>query len=100
MCVRERRARAETMRLSNATTMQLPDTDNYDSVLPGIHDLAEGITGAPSDEQLFIIYFAGLVGWKLHPGYLRPGAQSPDLQSIAEIARQMVTITREQSCRG
>lgn len=67
--------------------------------LPDVNELAEGIAGA-TDEQLFVIYFAGLVGWKLHPGYLRPGAQSPDLQSIAEIARQMVTITREQSCLG
>jgi len=41
------------------------------------------------DVEQWDIYFASLAGWLLHPGYLRPDAQPPTLEEIADICDQM-----------
>ena len=49
------------------------------------------------------LYFASLVGWLLHPGYLRPGTSRPDLNELADLADEMVDIRNgrmdRRSCR-
>lgn len=50
--------------------------------------------------DLFVVYFAGLVGWRMHPGYLRPGAAAPSVEECAALALRMVEITEDLSCRG
>lgn len=42
------------------------------------------------------LYFASLVGMRLHPGFLREGAQAPSLEELAELANQMMEI---RSCQ-
>lgn len=43
------------------------------------------------------IYFSGLVGWSLHPGYLRDGARSMTLDECADLADKMCEVRK---CRG
>lgn len=51
--------------------------------------------------ELFAIYFAGLVGWRMHPGYQRNSTVSPmSVEQCAELASRMVDITEDYSCRG
>ena len=51
-------------------------------------------------ENLFAIYFAGLVGWRYHPGYQREGANPPSLEECAMVAELMVEMTEAMQCRG
>lgn len=51
--------------------------------------------------QLFAIYFAGIVGWRMHPGYSRDNANPPlSVEECAKLASRMVQITEDYSCRG
>lgn len=43
--------------------------------------------------DLFAMYFSGVVGWSLHPGYFREGAKRMTLEQCAELAESMVRIT-------
>lgn len=36
------------------------------------------------------IYFSGIVGWQMHPGYLREGAKPLSLEECAQVATDMV----------
>ena len=49
-----------------------------------------------NDQQLFALYFAGIVGWTLHPGYLREGSGPKTLEQCRELAQKMVQITNEE----
>ncbi len=42
------------------------------------------------------VYFSGIVGWCLHPGY---NAGDPDLEWCADLADRMVEV-RERRCPG
>lgn len=48
------------------------------------------------DQQLFALYFAGIVGWTLHPGYLREGSEPKTLEECRALAKKMVQITNEE----
>lgn len=51
--------------------------------------------------DLFAIYFAGLVGWRMHPGYYRENTDPPlSVEQCAQLASRMVQITRDYECRG
>lgn len=51
--------------------------------------------------QLFAIYFAGIVGWRMHPGYSRENTDPPlSVEECAKLASRMVQITEDYSCRG
>ena len=43
-------------------------------------------------QQAFDVYFASLAGWRLHPGYLRDGAEPPCLEEISSIALDMLRL--------
>ncbi len=43
------------------------------------------------------LYFATIVGWQCHPGYLKSPGQKMDLHQCAELADAMCQ-TREISC--
>lgn len=50
-----------------------------------------------TDENLFAIYFSGIVGWTLHPGYLRDKESKDQIMSLtqcADLADKMVKITK------
>ena len=49
-----------------------------------------------NDQQLFALYFAGIVGWTLHPGYLREGHGPKTIEQCRELAQKMVQITNEE----
>lgn len=41
--------------------------------------------------------FLQLVGWTLHPGYLREGAKAPSLSELADLADRVVAISEDRS---
>lgn len=47
------------------------------------------------DRDLFALYFGGIVGWQLHPGYQREGAQRMPLERCRDLALEMVRLTNE-----
>ncbi len=46
------------------------------------------------------LYFASLVAWTLHPGYLREGCSPPDLEALAQLADQMMEISNGRMGSG
>lgn len=38
------------------------------------------------------IYFSGIVGWSLHPGYLREGVRPLTLDECADLADDMMEV--------
>lgn len=51
--------------------------------------------------ELFAIYFSGIAGWQMHPGYSREDSPEPlNLTECAELASAMVDITESYLCRG
>lgn len=36
------------------------------------------------------LFYSSLVSFTLHPGYLRPGAERPDLDALAKMADDML----------
>jgi len=42
-------------------------------------------------------YFASLVAWRLHPGYLREGAQAPSLEEIADMVDSMCEVRERRA---
>lgn len=49
-----------------------------------------------SDKELFALYFAGIVGWTLHPGYLRDNSQPMTVEECRALAKKMVEMTIEE----
>jgi len=47
-------------------------------------------------ESLFALYFSGVLGWQLHPGYSREGVKRLTVDECAELAEKMVEITKEK----
>lgn len=43
----------------------------------------------------FDLYFSTIVGWQLHPGYLRDNANPMPIEECAEWALKMVEIAEE-----
>lgn len=56
-------------------------------------------TETTTDFELWDLYFSGIVGWSLHPGYLKTPDQKPTLQECANLADQMILI-RRTTCHG
>ena len=53
------------------------------------------------DKASWDLYFAGIVGWTLHPGYLRENAERPNLEECAKLADEMLKIKQErEKCLG
>lgn len=51
--------------------------------------------------HLFAIYFAGIVGWRMHPGYNRENTKPPlSVEECAKLASRMVQITEDYQCLG
>jgi len=50
----------------------------------------------PTEEQAFMLYFGTLVGWTLHPGYLKPGSERLTLEQCAILADAMVAETAKR----
>lgn len=45
------------------------------------------------------LYFSGLVGWALHPGYMKDGRRTMSLEQCADLADEMMIVRRER-CLG
>lgn len=42
------------------------------------------------------LYFAQLVAWRLHPGYLRDGAKPLSIEECAKLADEMFSVRQER----
>ncbi len=43
-------------------------------------------------KEAWDIYFTGIVGWSLHPGYLKNPREKPSLHECIKIADEMVRL--------
>lgn len=50
----------------------------------------------PTEEQVWCLYFATLVGWTLHPGYLKPGAERLTIEQCGILADAMIAETAKR----
>ena len=44
---------------------------------------------------MFVIYFSGLVGWTMHPGYQRENTPCLSVEDCASLAHGMVEMTNQ-----
>lgn len=51
------------------------------------------------EQQLWDIFFSGVVGWQLHPGYGRENVEPMTLEECAELVDAMLKV-RYERCRG
>lgn len=47
-----------------------------------------------NEQQLWDLYYSGVVGWSLHPGYLRDNTEKMTLEECADIVDKMIEIRR------
>ena len=54
------------------------------------------------EQQLWDLYYSGVVGWCLHPRNLEKDQRSIDtmLMESAEIVDKMIEVRRKRLCRG
>lgn len=43
-------------------------------------------------DQVWLLCFTGLVGWSMHPGYLKPGSDRMNLDQCADLADKMLEV--------
>ena len=44
-------------------------------------------------QDAFVIYYAGLVAFTIHPGFNQPGTYTPTLAELAKTAEEMLKYT-------
>lgn len=49
--------------------------------------------------EIWDLYFSGIVGWKLHPGYKRADVDI-DLNACADLADKMIAVREERMIRN
>lgn len=53
------------------------------------------------EQNLWDLYYSGVVGWALHPGYLKDdGRHRMTLEECADLVDEMIKIRRQRKCRG
>lgn len=49
-----------------------------------------------TDDQVWLLAYIQILGWTLHPGYLKPGCTPPSTEQVALTADQVVAELRKR----
>jgi len=50
------------------------------------------------EKAIWDLYYVGVVGWQLHPGYARENVEPLTLNECAELTNNMIKVRRQHIC--